>query len=165
MISIPETIWKWWRYLRGKRSELAHMDHKDAYMAKVVMDIHRKRNGKRLTQVPLAQLEPIHRIDRDSALRATQARAEALRAHRDALLAAQVLDSDTLQTIMPSVSHIKVVRDGDHWLAFEGNGRLYAMRDVFRADEGMLVEVEEYLFDDPRSIQRRLRRVRALTRL
>jgi hypothetical protein len=159
------TLSKWWHYLLGKRSELAALDHKDAYMAKVVMDIHRKRTGKRLARVPLAQLQPIHRIDRENALRATRERADALRAHRDALLTTKVLDSEALQTIIPSVSQIKVVRDGDRWLAFEGNGRLYAMREVFGADDGMRVEVEESLFDDPRSLQRRLRRVRKLNRL
>lgn len=159
------TLSRWWHYLHGKRSEVAQMDYKDAYMAKVVMDIHRKRSGKRLTRVPLAQLEPIHRIDRENALRATRERAEALLANRDALLAEKVLDSETLQSIMPSVSHIKVVQDGERWLAFEGNGRLYAMREVFSASDGMRVEVEEYLFDDPRSLQRRLHRVRTLNRL
>ena len=159
------TIRTWWHYLLGKRGELAHMDHKDAYMAKVVMDIHRKRTGKTLMRVPLAQLEPIHRIDRESALRSARERADALRTHRDALLATKLLDSEALQTIMPSVSQIKVVRDGDRWLAFEGNGRLYAMREVFAPEDGMQVEVEEYLFDDPRSLQRRLRRVRKLNRL
>ncbi len=159
------TLRTWWHYLLGKRGELAHMDHKDAYMAKVVMDIHRKRTGKTLVQVPLAQLEPIHRIDRDSALRSTRERADALRIHRDALLATKLLDSEALQTIIPSVSHIKVVRDGDRWLAFEGNGRLYAMREVFDDDDGMQVEVEEYRFDDSRSVLRRLRRVRTLNRL
>ena len=159
------TLSKWWHYLLGKRGELAHMDHKDAYMAKVVMDIHRKRTGKTLVRVPLAQLEPIHRIDRDSALRSARERADALRAHRDALLTTKLLDSEALQAIIPSVSQIKVVRDGDRWLAFEGNGRLYAMREVFAPEDGMQVEVEEYVFDDPRSLQRRLRRVRKLNRL
>lgn len=160
-----DTLRTWWHYLHSKRSEVAQMDYKDAYMAKVVLDIHRKRREKRLARVPLAQLEPIHRIDRESALRATQERATALRAHRDALLTTKVLDSDALQAIIPSVSHIKVVRDGARWLAFEGNGRLYAMREVFAPENDMRVEVEEYLFDDPRSIQRRLQRVRRLNRL
>ncbi len=159
------TIRTWWHYLLGKRGELAHMDHKDAYMAKVVMDIHRKRTGKTLMRVPLAQLEPIHRIDRESALRSTRERADALRTHRDTLLTTKLLDSEALQTIIPSVSQIKVVRDGDRWLAFEGNGRLYAMREVFAPEDGMQVEVEEYLFGDSRSILRRLKRVRKLNRL
>ena len=155
----------WLHYLLGKRSEVAQLDYKDAYMGKVVLDIHRKRRDKRVTRVPLAKLEPIHRIDRENALAATRQRADALRAHRDALLATKVLDGDALQAIIPSVSQIKVVRDGERWLAFEGNGRLYAMREVFVPEDGMQVEVEEYLFDDDRSIRRRLNRVRRLNRL
>ncbi len=116
-------------------------------------------------RLPLAQLDPIHRIDRESALRTAQQRAEALRAHRDILLTTKLLDSDSLQAIIPSVSQIKVVQDGNRWLAFEGNGRLYAMHAVFSADDGMQVEVEEYLFHDPRSLQRGLKRVRKLNRL
>jgi len=159
------TLGKWWRYLLGKRSEVAQMDYKDAYMGKVVLDIHRKRRDKRTVLVPLEKLEPIHRIDRQNALDATLARTEALRAHRDALLATRTLDGAALQAIIPSVSAIKVVADGDRWLAFEGNGRLYAMREAFAAGDGMRVEVEEYLFDDARSIRRRLARVRRLNRL
>lgn len=63
------------------------------------------------------------------------------------------------------MSQIKVVADGDRWLAFEGNGRLYAMREVFADEDGMRVEVEEYRFDDDRSIRRRLHRVRRYNRL
>ena len=45
---------QWLRYLLGKRSEVAQMDYKDAYMGKVVLDIHRKRRDKRIVLVPLA---------------------------------------------------------------------------------------------------------------
>jgi hypothetical protein len=155
----------WWFYLLGKRDEVAQMDYKDAYMAKVVLDIHRKRREKRVLLVPLVKLDPIHRIDRESALRTTAERAAALRAHREALLTTKTLDTAALQAIIPSVSQIKVVADGDRWLAFEGNGRLYAMREAFAPEEGMQLEVEEYLFDDDRSIVRRLRRVRRFNRL
>ena len=121
------------------------------------MDIHRKRTGKRLVRLPLAQLDPIHHIDRESALRTAQKCAEALRAHRDALLTTKLLDIDALQAIIPSVSQIKVVQDSNRWL--------YAMHEVFSAEDGMQVEVEEYLFHDPRSLQRGLKRVRKLNRL
>lgn len=159
------TLSRWWHYLLGKRSEVAQMDYKDAYMAKVVLDIHRKRRDKRTIRVALARLEPIHRIDRENALRATRERVDALRPHREALLTTRLLDGTTLQAILPSVSAIKVVQDDGRWLAFEGNGRLYAMREVFSSDDDMQVEVEEYVFDDARSIRRRLNRVRALNRL
>lgn len=160
-----DTLRTWWHYLHGKRSEVAQMDYKDAYMAKVVLDIHRKRGEKRIMMVPLSALEPIHRIDRENAQQATRARADALRTHREALLATRRLDGAALQAIIPSVSAIKVVRDDARWLAFEGNGRLYAMREVFTADDDMQVEVEAYVFDDDRSIRRRMNRVRRLNAL
>lgn len=156
---------QWWSYLSGKRSEVAALDYKDAYMAKVVVDIHRLRSDKAQALVPLRALQPIHRIDRESALRATRARAQALAARREELLARGVLDVAALSEIVPSVSQIKVVADGARWLAFEGNGRLYAMREAFGEDCGLLVEVEEYRFSRPQKIQRRLRRVRRLNDL
>ncbi|WP_408952827.1 hypothetical protein [Lysobacter sp. Hz 25] len=156
---------RWWLYLMGKRSEVAALDYKDAYMAKVVMDIHRLRSGKAQAMVPLRALQPIHRIDRESALQATHARAQALRGRREELLARGQLDLATLNEIIPSVSQIKVVRDGERWLAFEGNGRLYAMREALGEDSGLTVEVEEYRFDRPHKILRRLRRVRRLNTL
>ena len=156
---------QWWLYLLSKRSEVAALDYKDAYMAKVIMDIHRLRGDKAQAMVPLQALQPIHRIDRDSALQATRARAQALAARRDELLAHGRLDLAALNQIIPSVSQIKVVRDGERWLAFEGNGRLYAMREAFGEDCALLVEVEEYRFPRPHKIQRRLRRVRRLNTL
>lgn len=156
---------QWWLYLLSKRSEVAALDYKDAYMAKVIMDIHRLRGDKAQAMVPLHALQPIHRIDRESARQATQARAQALAVRREQLLAHGRLDLAALTEIIPSVSQIKVVRDGERWLAFEGNGRLYAMREAFGEDCALLVEVEEYRFAHPRKIQRRLRRVRRLNTL
>ena len=156
---------QWWLYLLSKRSEVAALDYKDAYMAKVIMDIHRLRADKAQALVPLRGLHPIHRIDRESAQQATAARAQALLARRDELLARGKLDLAALSEIIPSVSQIKVVRDGARWLAFEGNGRLYAMRQAFGEECALLVEVEEYRFARPAKIQRRLRRIRRLNEL
>jgi len=156
---------QWWLYLLSKRSEVAALDYKDAYMGKVIMDIHRLRSDKAQALVPLSALHPIHRIDRESALQATRARAQALAARREELLARGTLDLAALNEIIPSVSQIKVVADGERWLAFEGNGRLYAMREAFGEGCGLLVEVEEYRFPKPHKIQRRLRRIRRLNEL
>ncbi|RDZ29443.1 hypothetical protein [Lysobacter silvisoli] len=156
---------QWWSYLLSKRSEVAALDYKDAYMAKVILDIHRLRGDKAQALVPLHALAPIHRIDRENARQATSARAQALAARREELLARGRLDLAALAEIIPSVSQIKVVRDGERWLAFEGNGRLYAMLEAFGEGCALLVEVEEYRFDRPHKILRRLRRVRRLNTL
>ncbi|MGJ7902257.1 hypothetical protein [Lysobacter sp. 1R34A] len=69
--------------LLSKRNEVAALDCKDAYPVKAVLDIPRLRSGKAQAVAPLHALHPIHRIDRDSALQATRARARALRARRE----------------------------------------------------------------------------------
>ncbi|MGO1071802.1 hypothetical protein [Lysobacter sp. CA199] len=166
-MSPPGQGWlsRWWAYLLSKRSEVAALDYKDAYMGKVIVDIHRLRSDKAQAMAPLRAVHPIHRIDRESALQATRARAQALIARREELLAYGRLDLAALNEIIPSVSQIKVVREGERWLAFEGNGRLYAMREAFGEDCDLLVEVEEYRFAKPHKILRRLRRIRRLNML
>jgi len=154
------------RYLAGKRSELEDLDVKDAVMAKAILDIHRTRTHKRLVSVPLFALRPIHTLDRENAAAATQRRIEALAAERERLLGLRTLTCETLAQVLPSVSWIKVVEKAPGtFLAFEGNGRIAAMQAVFSRADGMLVEVEQYLFRNPAKIVRRLDRVRRLNGL
>ncbi len=154
------------RYLAGKRSELEDLDVKDVVLAKAVLDIHRKRTHKRIVSVPLFSLFQIHTLDRDNAMEATQRRIETLEAHKDVLLEAETLSCEVLARYLPSVSWIKVVRETpDVFLAFEGNGRIAAMQSVFAPEDGLWVEVEEYVFRDATKILRRLNRVRRLNGL
>ena len=154
------------RYLRGKRSEIDDLDVKDIVMAKVILDIHRKRTHKEIVNVPLFALLPIHTLDRENAIEATRRRIEALQPHRQELLQGGRLTCEMLARYLPSVSWIKVVQETpDAFLAFEGNGRIAAMQAVFQPDDGLFVEVEQYLFRNPRKIVRRLNRVRRLNGL
>jgi hypothetical protein len=154
------------RYLLGKRSELEALDVKDVVMAKAILDIHRTRTHKEVVAVPLFSLRQIHTLDRENAIAATRRRIEALQVHKEELLAAGTLTCDVLARVLPSVSWIKVVREGDgSYLAFEGNGRIEAMQAVFSLEDDLLVEVEEYRFRNPRKVIRRLNRVRKLNGL
>ncbi|WP_419176611.1 hypothetical protein [Desulfosediminicola sp.] len=148
-------------YLWGKKGELQDMDARDALLAKVVLDIHRKRTQSDFVMVPLFSLLPIHPINRENALIATQARIDTLTQHRDELTEIKLLPRDILNRYMPSVSGIKTVRisTGCH-IAFEGNGRLYALQNVFNPGDGLVVEVEQYQFDNSNTICRRIERVR-----
>ena len=84
----------------------------------------------------------------------------------DEILAAGGLTQDTLNQYLPSVSAIKVVRENENtYIAYEGNGRLAAMQRVFEAADGITVEVEQYHFNNPSKIIRRLNRVRRLNGL
>lgn len=153
-------------YLFGKRSEIKDMSAKDAMLAKVVADIHRKRRDKQFVFVPLFNLHPVHGLDRENALASLNKRIDALKVRKDEILAKQRLDHDALNEFLPSVSAIKVVRESDtSYIAYEGNGRLGALHAVFTPEDGIELEVEEYIFNNPTKIIRRMNRVRRMNGL
>jgi hypothetical protein len=165
-MKITETLKKFSSYLWGKKKELADMDEKDVLLAKVVMDIHRKRSHTTFQNVPLFELFPIHPIDREGSLASMEKRSSILRAHRTELLEKKVLSGDILKKYIPSITAIKGVRTGDaSYVTFEGNGRLAAMQNVFTAVDNMKVEIELYHFSNMKKIIRRVERVRSLHNL
>ena len=154
---------KFFSYLWAKKSELSDMDEKDALLAKAVVDIHRRRSHSTMEFVPLYKLFPIHPINREAALANTRKRAEILEQAKEDLIARQRLDSGILIKYIPSVSGIKVVQiDENKYVAYEGNGRLFALQEVFEAHDGIELEVEVYHFNDSRKMIRRINRVRKL---
>lgn len=153
-------------YLLGKSDEVQDLDLKDMLMAKVILDIHRTRTSKEFVFLPVGHLKPIHKLDRPNAIRATEARVEALGPHRERLLAAGRLTCADLAEVLPSVSWIKTVRENDEsYLTYEGNGRLAALHGVFGRDADLEVEIEIYHFRNPKKIVRRLNRLRRLNGL
>jgi hypothetical protein len=153
-------------YLLGKTDEVQDLDLKDLLMAKVILDIHRKRTHKEFVFIPLGDLKPIHTLDRPNAIRATETRVEALGPQREQLLNSGQLTCAGLAEILPSVSWIKTVRENDRsYLAYEGNGRLAALHQVFGSDADLEVEVELYHFRSSKKIVRRLNRLRRLSGL
>lgn len=150
-------------YLFTKSSELKDLDAKDALLAKVVLDIHRKRTHSVQAIVPLFSLMQIHAIDRENAINSTEERVSKLQQVKDSLLSEQTITRKVLDVHLPSVSGIKVVRaSDDRYIAYEGNGRLVALQQVFTPADGIDIEVEEYLFRNPKKILRRMQRVRKM---
>jgi hypothetical protein len=153
-------------YLVVKKFEVQELDLKDVVLAKAILDVHRKRTRKEMTTVPLFSIRQIHMLDRENALQATHQRLKTLQACKEELLQAGKITCDVLARFMPSVSWIKVVQDRPGgYLAFEGNGRIAAMQEVFTPSDGIDVEVEQYHFRNTRKIVRRLNRVRRLNGL
>jgi hypothetical protein len=159
------------RYLFAKRAELEDLELKDAALAKAILDVHRKRTGKTVVAVPLFALHPVHAIDREGALEATAARAALLQQQAGALRHEGTLTCARLAEVLPSVSWIKVVQARrppgaePAYLAFEGNGRIAALQQVFHPEDQLRVEVERYDFRDPTKVLRRLHRVRRMNGL
>ncbi len=157
---------RFFSYLLGKKSELSDLDVKDVMLAKVVLDIHRKRTHKAIVSVPLFSIRQVHRLDRESAELATRQRVSTLEAHKPELLAAREMTCELLAKYLPSISWMKVVEhEPGGYIAFEGNGRLAAMQEVFSPADEMRVQVEQYHFRNTPKIVRRLDRVRKLNGL
>jgi hypothetical protein len=153
-------------YLFGKKSELADLSAKDALLAKVILDIHRKRTHSKFVFVPLSSLKPIHAIDCENALLTTAKRTDKLREVKEELIAKHRLTREVLAEYLPSISSIKVVQESvNSVIAYEGNGRLAALQSVFESADDIMVEVEEYCFRNPKKILRRMNRVRRLNGL
>lgn len=153
-------------YLIGKADEIQDLDLKDVLMAKVILDIHRTRLRKEFVFVPLGHLKPIHTLDRPNAIQATAARVQTLEPHRQEFLRSGRLVCADLAEVLPSVSWIKVVREDDSsFLAYEGNGRLAALHQVFGPAADLEIEVELYHFRSSKKIVRRLNRLRRLNGL
>ncbi|MFP6581432.1 MAG: hypothetical protein VCD00_02625 [Candidatus Hydrogenedentota bacterium] len=153
-------------YLFGKRSEVKDMSAKDAMLAKVILDIHRKRTHTKFIRVPLFSLHQIHRLDRDNAMESLKKRIALLEENKDEIAELKSLSCDDLNHYLPSVSAIKVVQESvDSYIAYEGNGRLAALREIFSEAEGIELEVENYVFENPAKIIRRMNRVRKMNDL
>ena len=165
-MSVLERIRRFLSYLIGKRSELADLEYKDAVLARAVLKIHRTRTHKERATIPLFHARKVHRLDRENALASLRERIEALQAVRQELREAGTITCELLARHLPSVSWIKVVRAApDLYLAYEGNGRLEALQQVFAPEDGIRIEVEEYHFRNPSKVLRILNRVRKLNGL
>ncbi len=159
-------IKKFYRYLLGKKSEIKHLDYKDALLAKVIVDIHRKRTSSEFIHLPLFSIIPVHPINRKNSILDTEKRMEKLQYYKDELTRKRNLSRDTLAEYLPSVSSIKVVKnETGFYISYEGNGRLTAMQRVFTPEENIYIEVELYHFKNPKKIIRRLNRVRRVNGL
>ncbi len=157
---------RFFSYLLGKKSELSDLDLKDIMLTKVVLDIHRKRSHKTRLSVPLFSIAKVHGLDRENSRLATRRRVKTLQEHKQELLEAGEMTCELLAEYLPSISWMKVVEhQPGRYIAFEGNGRLAAMQEVFSPEDGMRVEVEQYHFRNTAKIVRRLDRVRRMNDL
>lgn len=157
---------KFCAYLLSKKAELKDLDSKDIVMTKTILAIHRTRTHKEFVLVPLFALKPIHRIDRETALETIAKRVQSLEECKDTLLATRTITRAVLAEHLPSVSWIKVVQENPHsYLAYEGNGRVEAMQQVFCPADEIWVEVEQYHFHNPTKILHQLNTVRRLNGL
>lgn len=154
------------KYLIGKKSEVADLETKDILLGKTIVDIHRKKTHSSLILVPLFDLYPVHAIDRENAIKDTEARVVIVEESKEILLQEKNLTKEILNNYLPSVSGVKVVRSSaNSFISYEGNGRLVALQKVFKPSDDMHIEVEEYSFKNSAKILKDLEIIRQLNGL
>ena len=160
---ILSKIIQFFQYLLGKRSEVKDLRYKDVLMANAILKIHKQRTHKTIEMVPLNSILLLHRLDRENTLNTVNQRIGALESHKNELIKSKQLNGEKLQEIIPSVSTIKVVlSEPQYFIAFEGNGRIYALQQVFQNETDIFVEVEQYHLAKPQKILKTLIRIREL---
>lgn len=153
-------------YLLNKRSEIKDLRYKDMLMSKVILKIHKQKADKTIEMVPFQSILLLHRLDRENSLITVLKRIKALEYHKNELLNSKQLTKEKLQEIIPSVSAIKVVSSNNNqFIAFEGNGRIFAMQHVFNNIPDIFVEVEVYNLAKPEKIIKSLNRIRRINNL
>lgn len=152
------------KYFLKKAPELTSMSRKDFELSKLVMRVHRKKVTCEQVFVPANEIEMIHCIDRESALKQVNIRANKLRLVKKEWLAAKQITNKMMIKTIPSVSGIKVIHIDGRYISFEGNGRLMAIQQAFSQDAIELM-VEVYSFEHDATISRRISRVQSLNGL
>jgi hypothetical protein len=134
-------------WLLQKAPELKHLSVADALLAKVVMDIQRESKEKKTISVALISVYQIHPINRETALKKIEDRMQKIAANKEAIIKNNNhISNDILIQTMPSVTPIRVVTYKEGYIAFEGNGRVVALKKAF-PDTPFTLEVEHYILD------------------
>jgi len=149
------------RYLRGKRYELQFLDANDLWMYFTVTSLYWHTEQTECRLVPLDTIKSLHPIMRSTAVDLLKYRTKSLTAHRRDIIETGRVDRVLQDACMPSVSPINVVaEDPSSYIAFEGNGRLEAIRQVVAGIPGVLVEVVVYHPTNHESCVGRMRHLR-----
>eukprot|EP00117_Sycon_ciliatum_P032286 scpid5715/ scgid25068/ len=155
-----------------KTPEITELDISDLLLAKAVADINHLSSDVTNILVDLHELKAIHNVDRDTALEKSRARALAARhalplveSNSMVLTEALIASHDELKPF-ESITGIQVValRPDEGYVTFEGNGRAWALKQAFSADQGLKVEVRLFEFATGEmcgDIMRRVQRVRS----
>lgn len=163
MIIIKQIV-QFYNYLLKKVDEIKQLEKKDIKLAKLVLLIHNKNKGVTTKLLPLYSIKQVHAIDRENAILATNKRIETLKKVKSKVKDNKI-SKDFMAKYLESVSWIKVVKYYDSYVAFEGNGRIVALKDVFKKSDNIKVEVEVFDVNDNKMIQKKIRKVRLLNKL
>lgn len=159
--SLLQEVNRLWGWVSSKTGELHQLDHRDAYMAHLVLQILQTSKANSFAYVDLSDLHPLHPTDnRENTVAAIEKRAAVIEKRKDALLEKKHLSKEVIAELMPSATYIRVIsRSKGGFVTFEGNGRVAALNHVFVPSDGIRVEVDVYHPKRLRNIERMVKKL------
>jgi hypothetical protein len=161
---IGQELSRLWDWLWSKRSEVAEMDHRDAYMAHVVLEILQTSSSNEFMFVPLYQTIPIHPThNRENTVEAVNKRAKAISERKQEILKKGRISKELLSELMPSATYIRAIESGDGgYFTFEGNGRVAALKQVFSPHDKIQIELNIFY---PKKVKKSQQKIIKLRRM
>lgn len=138
------------KYLTQKLSEIQHIDKSNITAMILRYNLVMRNDGKEVIRVPLSKLKSIHPVDRGASLAKTKARSANIKDYVKKNGVPEVFTTDIQEETIKSRMLMRAVKtDEDDYIIFDGNGRLYALRDYFQQNElsEMPIEIELYKID------------------
>lgn len=144
---------KFWNWLFQKAPEVKHLNTNDILLAKVVTRIKAEKISVETKSIPLHSIDLIHPINRESALKKTEDRIKAIKLTGDNIILDGCITKELQAHYLPSVTYIKVIElSPGRYVAWEGNGRLFALKKVFENSSKLSVEVDQYKIRENSSV-------------
>jgi len=145
------------------------MTEKDIKLAQLNALIHTKYSNTRMVYVPLRCIHPVHPLDRKEVTHKIEKRVKVLEENITDVKRGARLSYEELENYLPSVSPVKVVTVGyNYYVAFDGNGRIEAIKEVIDHRQPFEIEVQVYDFSNPSDhaeVESSIREIRRMHRL
>lgn len=145
-MNIINEIKRLWNWFYEKRSEVAQMDHKDAFMGKIVFEILQTSTKNEFIFIPLHSLIAIHPVDnRENTIKATKKRAKKVAQYKKELLKTKKISKEKIAEILPSATYIRAIpAPHGNYYSIEGNGRIAAFLQNFDKQDNIKLEIDVY---------------------
>ncbi|MBX3040397.1 MAG: hypothetical protein KF789_06780 [Bdellovibrionaceae bacterium] len=131
-------------YYLQKAKELNQLDHSAPFAVSLRLLIMTTTHEVRTERIALKDLHEIHPISRPASMEKLTQRMEGLEGMPRWTWRNQEITNDVLNAYLPSKNSIRVVqRSTGDYVVFDGNGRLFALKQVF--PDSVKIEVEHYV--------------------
>ena len=138
------------KYLTQKFSEIQHLDRSNLVAMLLRYRLVAQNKGKEVIDIPLSKLKAIHPIDRGASLEKTKARAANLSDYVSEHGIPKVITTDIQEETIKSRMLMRAVQtDTGEYIIFDGNGRLFALREFAEAssNQDIPISIELYKID------------------